>query len=68
MIFPRLLDGVQPPELLHAHPEVARPLDLRQLPEEGQVGGGHGAAVLCFATQMIICDPASLLPAISGTD
>lgn len=36
-----LLDAVQPPELLHAHPKLARPLDLRQLPEERQVGGGH---------------------------
>ena len=36
-----LLDAVQAPQLLHAHPELARSLDLRQLPEEGQVGGGH---------------------------
>ena len=36
-----LLDAVQTPQLLHAHPELARSLDLRQLPEERQVGGGH---------------------------
>ena len=36
-----LLDAVQAPQLLHAHPELARSLDLRQLPEERQVGGGH---------------------------
>ena len=41
-----LLDGVQPLQLVHAHLELAGPLDLGQLPQEGQVTATHLAIVI----------------------